>query len=146
MTETPADRCEAYRRLGWRVVLDGNDNIVLPAGDIHGIQVCDRLADLVLDQIRHSRVDTPIVDNTATGRRTFLTTAARADDQRLINLFPRGCAVQAIRTATGSPIPLPTPGMETRVWLNQPRRGVLADFELIVTITLDAARTVLQAA
>ncbi|MFI8974191.1 hypothetical protein ACIGO9_14990 [Nocardia asteroides] len=146
MTETPADRCEAYRRLGWRVVLDGHDNIVLPADQVHGIQVCRRLAEVVSDQLRHSRIDTPIVQNTATGQRMFLTTAIAAEDRRLINIFPRGSKVQAIRTAPGSPIPLPAPGDRTRVWLNQPRSDVLADFELIYAITLDAARIALNAA
>ncbi|MGW5456359.1 MULTISPECIES: hypothetical protein [Nocardia] len=146
VTETPAHRCAAYRQFGWRVVLDSHDNIVLPADQIHGIQVCDRLADKVADQLQHSRIQTPIVHNTATGQRMFLTTAIRAEDPRLINIFPRGSKVQAIRTAPGSPIPLPTPGDPTRVWLSPPRPGALADFELVYTITRDAARGLLDAA
>ncbi|MEV4156825.1 hypothetical protein AB0J48_27775 [Nocardia salmonicida] len=146
LTQTPADRCNAYRRLGWRVVLDRHDQIILPADPVHGIQVCSGLADLVLDTLTHSRVITPIVDNVATQTRTFLTTAPKAGDTRAISLFPPTSTVQAIRTVAGSLIPLPTPGDDTRVWLDEPRPDCLADFELLVSFTLDAARTALHAA
>ncbi|MGF0320547.1 hypothetical protein [Nocardia fluminea] len=146
LTQTPADRCIAYRSLGWRVELDGYDQIILPAKTVHGIQVCSGLADLVLDTLRHSRVVTPIVDNVATRTRTFLTTAPKVGDTRAISLFPPTSTVQAIRTAPGSPIPLPTPGDDTRVWLDEPRPDSLADFELLISFTLDAARAALHAA
>lgn len=146
LTENPDARCAAYRHLGWRVVLDGHDQIILPADTVHGIQVCSGLADLVLDTLRHSRVITPIVDNVATRTRTFLTTAPKAGDTRAVSLFPPTSMVQAIRTVTGSPIPLPTPGEVTRAWLDEPHPDCLADFDLLVTITLDAARAALHVA
>ncbi|APE37155.1 hypothetical protein BOX37_28125 [Nocardia mangyaensis] len=127
-------------------MLDGHDQIILPADPVHGIQVCSGLADLVLDMLRHSRIVTPIVDNVATRTRTFLTTSPKAGDTRKVALFPPTSTVQAIRTVTGSPIPLPTPGEDTRVWLDEPRPDCLADFELLVSFTLDAARATLHAA
>ncbi|MGW5456786.1 hypothetical protein [Nocardia sp. NPDC003979] len=146
LTETPADRCTAYRRLGWRVVLDGHDQIILPADTVHAIQVCSGLADLVLDMLGHSRVSTPIVDNVATGTRTFLTTPPKPSDTRAVRLFPPTSRVQAIRTVTGSPIPLPTPGDNSRRWLAEPGPDSLVDFELLISMTLDAARAALRVA
>ncbi|MFD4434251.1 hypothetical protein, partial [Nocardia sp. NPDC058497] len=141
LTETPADRANAYRRLGWHVVLDSHDQIILPADQVHAIQVSAGLADLVLDQLRRHKVITPIVDNAATGTRTFLTTAPKPDDTRAVTLFSRESSVQAIRTVPGCPIPLPTPDDDIRVWLDEPRPSRLADFELLARITVAAART-----
>lgn len=146
MIETPADRANAYRRLGWHVVLDGHDQIVLPADQVHGIQVSAGLAEVILDQLRQRGIVTPIVDNVATGTRTFLTTAPKPDDTRTVTLFPREWRVQAIRTVPGCPIPLPTPGDDTRVWRDEPRPSRLAEFELLVRITLGAARAAQKAA
>lgn len=146
MIETPADRANAYRRLGWHVVLDAHDQIILPADQVHAIQVCAQLADVVLDELRRHRIITPIVDNVATGTRTFLTTTPNPGDTRPVRLFKPELPVNAIRTVPGSLIPLPTPGDETRVWLEEPRPSKLASFQQLETITVAAAGTALEAA
>lgn len=140
LMETPTDCAKHYgSRMNWPVVLDRFNNIVLPAGQVHAIQVCRRLAGPVQYELRRRWVRTPIIQNTATGSRMFLTAAPVAEMQMPVRLFGPSSPVQAIRTVHGCPIPLPTPGYPSRIWLDEPRPNALVDFDAVLTVVLDAA-------
>lgn len=146
VNDDPVAHCNAYRRLGWQVELDIHDQIILPADQVHAVQVCPALAEPVLEQLRHAGVVTPVIDNAATRTRTFLTTSPQPGDDRGVRLFLPEAPVWAIRTVAGSLIRLPTPGCDIRVWREEPRPSRLASFELGVSTAFDAARTVRVAA
>ncbi|MBF6212183.1 hypothetical protein IU487_14190 [Nocardia puris] len=135
VTDTPADRAEAYRRLfGSFVELDAHDRITLLAHTVHAVQVCPALAEPMLAQLHTRGVRTPIIDNPLTGWRTFLTTAPPAGDQRPVQFYLPGSTVHAARTVTGCPIPLPSPDDPHRTWHTDPWHEPLARFDTIADL------------
>ncbi|MEV0298194.1 hypothetical protein [Nocardia sp. NPDC050710] len=137
---TAADLAARYRcDHGLDVYVDAHGHIILRAGAVDGIQMPQPLAEFVHTELRSRGSPTPVIVNTATRNRTFLSHGADTLDERPVRIFAALSAYQAIRTVAGALIMLPGPHDPRREWLEEPRAELRPSFDDLVRITLSAA-------
>ncbi|WP_433204898.1 hypothetical protein ACQP1G_16930 [Nocardia sp. CA-107356] len=133
-------QCARYRRENsFDTTVDIHDHIILKAGAVDGIRMPQKLGDLVRAELHRRQLPTPIIVNTATEYRMFLTQGA-GPDNRPIALFAKLFRCQAIGTVPGALVMLPCPADQVRFWLDQPEGMRRPPFDTVVEITLHAAK------